>query len=83
MSAAEQRSDSATPPAVRMRADIFDKLAETHGATNDAERARLVGIERTTLYRIREGKVVPKLETAMQIAQRLDVTVEDLFEVTA
>lgn len=83
MNAAPARSSSATPSPIRLRTDVFDRLAAERGAVNKADMARLVGIDRTTLWRIRERKVTPTSETALQIAQRLGVAVEDLFEVTA
>lgn len=65
-----------------MRTDIFDALAaERWGDVSETELARLIGVDRTTLYRIREGKVTPTLETAMRMAEALRTTVEDLFEV--
>jgi DNA-binding XRE family transcriptional regulator len=81
MNAAQDRSDTATPSPVRLRADVFDTLAGHQGAENEGDRARLVGIDRSTLYRIREGEVTPKLETALRMAERLGTTVDELFEV--
>jgi DNA-binding XRE family transcriptional regulator len=66
-----------------LRTDTFDGLVkERWGDVSETELARLIGVDRTTLYRIREGKVTPTLETAMRMAEALGTTVEDLFEVT-
>lgn len=66
-----------------MRTANFDQLVEKRwGDVSEIELARLIGIDRTTVYRIREGKVTPTLETAMRMAEALATTVEELFEVT-
>lgn len=83
MDAAQPSGTDATQPTIRLRADVFDELASKQGATNEIERARLVAVDRTTLYRIRECKVTPTLKVAMQMAERLGVGVNDLFEVAA
>lgn len=64
---------------IRLRADVFDTRTETLGATTDVDRARLCAMDRTNLYRIRNGQT-PSLELAMQMAEKLGMTVEDLFE---
>lgn len=83
MTATQQRGTNATPSPIRLRADVFDELTSQKGATNEVERARLLEIDRTTLYRIRERKVTPTLEVAMRMAERLGSTVDELFEVAA
>lgn len=84
MTAAPTRSESATPPApIRLRTNIFDALLADINAGTETERARLFDMDRTTLYRIRKGKVTPTLEVAMRMAERLGTTVEELFEVAA
>ncbi|MFI6238379.1 helix-turn-helix transcriptional regulator [Micromonospora sp. NPDC050795] len=84
MSAAPPRSDSATPSPVRMRTDVFDELVEKRwGDVNETELARLIGIDRSSIYRSRKDKVTPTLETAMRMAEALGTTVEELFEVTS
>lgn len=83
MSATPTRGTGATPSPVRLRTHLFDQLVEKRwGDVSEIELARLLGIDRTTLYRIREGKVTPTLETAMRMAEALSTTVEELFEVT-
>lgn len=70
---------AATP--VRLRADMFDQLTAGHDATTDPARARLIGVDRATLWRMRKGQLVPSVSLAMHIARVLGVRVEDLFEV--
>lgn len=67
---------------IRLRTDVFDNLTEDRGATTDTARARLCGMDRTNLLRIRNGQT-PSLELAMHMAGCLGVTVEDLFEQVA
>lgn len=84
MSAALVRSNNATPLPVQLRTATFDGLVKARwGDVSETELARLIGVDRTTLYRIREGKVTPTLETAMRMAEALGTTVEELFEVTS
>lgn len=65
---------------IRLRADVFDAQTQKLGASTETERAQLCGVDRTTLYRIRATKTTPSLELAMDMASRLGVTVEQLFE---
>lgn len=83
MTAASPRGTSATPSPIRLRGAVFDELTSRLGATNEVERARLIDVDRTTLYRIRERKVTPTLEVAMRMAERLGSTVDELFEASA
>lgn len=64
---------------VELDGDRFDDLCRAHDAETETARAALVGIERRTLYRWREGLVTPGLDAALRTAQRLDTTVEDLW----
>jgi DNA-binding XRE family transcriptional regulator len=83
MSAAPERGGVATPSlSIRLRTDVFDALAANLAGT-EQDRARLIGLDRTTLYRIRRGRVVPTLDVAMRLAERLGTTVDELFEVAA
>lgn len=83
MDAAQASCTSAPPSPIRLRTDVFDALTLRKGATSEVERARLLDINRTTLYRIRIRRVTPTLQLAMRIADRLDSTVDELFEVAA
>ncbi|MGC1214124.1 MAG: hypothetical protein WA890_23055 [Micromonospora sp.] len=82
MTATQQRGTAATPSPIRLRTEVLDELTSAKGASTEVERARLLEIDRTTLYRIRGGQV-PTLEVALRMAERLGTTVEQLFEVTA
>lgn len=61
--------------------DVFEELIAQTDATSETARALLLDMDRTTLYRIRRGKVTPTLEVALKMADRLGTTVEKLFEV--
>jgi len=50
------------------------------GATSESAKARLVGADRKTLWRYRQGIVPPGLDIAMRWADRLGVTVDELWE---
>lgn len=67
---------------IKLRAEVFDTRTREMGATTDVDRARLCGMDRTNLHRIRNGQA-PSLELAMHMASRLKLAVEDLFEQVA
>lgn len=73
----DRRGKDAT---VVLRTDVFDDLTRALGATTDAARARLFEVDRATIYRMRRHLHTPSMDVAMRMAERLDVTVEDLFE---
>jgi transcriptional regulator with XRE-family HTH domain len=62
-----------------MRFDIFDQHAEALGASSDAEKAALIGVDRITLWRYRTGRQNPTLERAMYIAERIGCDLHALF----
>ncbi len=68
---------------VRLRLDVYDRLAHRRGATTPTEQAELHGISRGHMYRLRTGAKTPRLDLAMRIASDLGTTVEKLFEVPA
>lgn len=82
---ATQKSDA---PALRddfdarLRLEVYDALATTKGAPTVVSQARLHGIHRATLFRIRSGERAPSLELAMKMASDLSTTVEALFELS-
>ncbi|HET8682052.1 MAG TPA: helix-turn-helix transcriptional regulator [Micromonosporaceae bacterium] len=78
-----QPATDATQPATRLRIDIFDRRAEALGAETDADKARLIGVDRVTLWRYRSGRLVPSLDRAMTIANILGLAVDELFEQVA
>ncbi|MEU4777503.1 helix-turn-helix domain-containing protein [Micromonospora sp. NPDC023633] len=83
MSAAPPRGEAATLSPIRLKTDVFTKLTADLDASSEIELARLFGMNRTTLYRIRKGEVTPTLTVAMRMADRLGTTVDELFEVAA
>jgi len=62
-----------------MRFDVFDRHAEQLGATTDAAKAELIGVDRITLWRYRTGRLTPSLDRAMTIAHRLGCDLHALF----
>lgn len=83
MSAAPEAQERGKGATIQLRNDLFDELTARQGAGNEIERAHLVGIDRTTLYRLRARKYTASLEVAMRMAERLGTTVDDLFEATS
>ena len=68
---------------VRLRVSLFDALCEKRGATTDEARGELLGgYPRETVNRYRHHRQQPSGELMMRWANRLGVTVEDLWEVT-
>ena len=65
--------------AIRLNSDLFDRRAEALGATTEAEKAALVDLDPSTLWRFRRGQIGPRLEVARRMAERLEVTVDDLW----
>lgn len=72
----EPDATSATAP--RIDFAVFDSKCAELGATSDIARAEIAGVNRTTLWRWRKGLWAPNLAVATRIAQRLDVTVDEL-----
>ena len=73
------------PPArgdakVRLRVEVYDALAERAGVTTVVGQAKLHGINRQHMFRIRSGKWQPSLTVAMRMAADLGTTVDALFE---
>lgn len=65
---------------IKLRTDLFDELTSRLGATSDVERARLVGVDRATIYRLRLRRFNPSIEVAQRMAQTLGTTIDELFE---
>lgn len=63
-----------------MRLDVFDREAERLGAHTDAAKAKLIDVDRATMWRYRKGILTPSLSRAMAIADKLGVTFDDLIE---
>lgn len=64
---------------IRLRADIFDARCVELGATSASARAELCDMTLRNLLRIHNGQT-PSLELAMHMADKIGLTVEQLFE---
>lgn len=73
----------ADEPRLAFRNDVFMQVtaALVNGQASDFERARVAGISRTTLYRLRDGNIQISLRRALMMANRLGVHVGQLFEI--
>lgn len=79
---ATQNSDAPTAEKdakVRLRVEVYDALAARRGVTTVVGQARLHGVGRQHMFRIRAGHR-PSLTVAMRMADDLGTTVEALFE---
>jgi hypothetical protein len=65
---------------LRLRTDVLDTLMAAKGVTTYAAQAEAFDMDRTNWFKIRTGRVVPTLATALRIAARAGTTVEFLFE---
>lgn len=66
---------------IRLRVEVYDALAaERAGVTTVVGQAKLHGIGRQHMFRIRSGKWQPSLTVAMRMAADLGTTVDTLFE---
>jgi DNA-binding XRE family transcriptional regulator len=86
MSAADSATEGGTTAALviaALRTDVFDALTAKLGATTEVQRARLIGVDRATIRRMRERQFAPRLAIAMRMAETLGTTVDDLFEQVA
>ena len=63
--------------------ELFDERCEALSATTEAEKAALVGVNEVTLWRFRKGHTQPNLRDARKVAQRLAVTVDELWPAAA
>jgi len=65
---------------VRLRLDVYDRLARAKGYVTVTSQAELHGINRATMHALRNGENVPRLDTAMRFAADLGVAVEVIWE---
>lgn len=72
---ADKHATHATP---RIDFAIFDAAAKRAGANDETARAELVGVDRATLWRWRNGRNSPALDTAARIAETLGVSLNEL-----
>lgn len=64
---------------VRLRVEVYDALAAKRGVKTVVAQAKLHGVGRQHMFRIRAGNR-PSLSVAMRMAADLGTTVEALFE---
>ncbi|MDR7278898.1 hypothetical protein [Catenuloplanes atrovinosus] len=72
--------ESDVPPSVRLRVEVFDALMAGRGHRTVAAQADALGVNRSTLFRLRAGETVPNLDLAMTMAAVAGTKVEALFE---
>jgi DNA-binding XRE family transcriptional regulator len=80
---ATQNSDASPAQSdvkVRLRMEVYDALAEKREVTTVVAQAKLHGIGRQHMFRIRSGRWQPSLPVAMRMAADLGTTVDALFE---
>lgn len=70
-----QESDSA----LRLRVAVFDALMAAKGIHTVVDQAKVCGVHRSTLFRIRAGSGL-NLKLAMAMAQECGTSIENLFE---
>lgn len=74
---------TARPDGVRIRLEVYDALAAARGIVEVPEQARLHGISKAQMYRIRKGDRGVSLPLAMRMAADLGTKIEVLFEQVA
>lgn len=67
-------------PAVRLRVEVYDTLAAAKGYPTVVSQAKWHDVNRATLFNLRAGETVPRLDLAMRMAADLGVAVEVIFE---
>jgi DNA-binding XRE family transcriptional regulator len=80
MPARTATSERAVPP---FNSDLFNERCRALGATTEAERAALADVDPATLWRFRKGITLPNLRDARRFAQKVDLTVDDLWPAAA
>lgn len=65
---------------VRLRVNVFDSAMALRGIRTVGAQARLVGVGRSTMFRIRNGTGEVTLSRALRMAELCRTTVDDLFE---
>lgn len=65
---------------MRLRVAVYDALAEAKGYPTVESQATWHGLNRATLFDLRAGRTVARLDTAMRMAADLGVAVEVIWE---
>lgn len=74
------KSASAAIQPAKFNARLFDERCEALEAMTEVDKAALIGVDYTTLYRFRKDEHRPRLDVALRIAEMLGVAVEQLWE---
>lgn len=70
------------PPRLVLNRAKLNELRRAHGIESEAELARRIGVERTTLWRISEAKVQPSPEFVARVMIAFpSARMDDLFSV--
>ncbi len=75
------QGDSRKPPRIAFNKDLFLTALADRGATTDHQRADYLGMPPCSVRRYHDGQVIPLLSTARAVAERLDLSVDDLWPV--
>jgi transcriptional regulator with XRE-family HTH domain len=75
-----ERTPTTAAGAVALRVEEFDRITRRMGYSNDAERAKAIGVSHTTISRLRSGKLRPGGRFIAATLAALNVRFEDIFE---
>lgn len=75
-----ERTPTKAAGAVALRVEEFDRITRRMGYSNDAERAKAIGVSHTTISRLRSGKLRPGGRFIAATLCALNVPFEDVFE---
>lgn len=64
---------------VRLNTDLFEQRCQALDLVTEEQKATHLGVNISTLHRFRKGEMGPRLEVARRFAQRLGVTVDELW----
>ena len=65
---------------IRLRFDVIDQRAAELGIGTRRALAKLLDLDPASVWRFRKGRMAPSLDTAMRVAERLDLRIEDVVE---
>jgi transcriptional regulator with XRE-family HTH domain len=68
---------------IRLRVDQFDQEARQLGLSTDAACAEFIGIDRSTLSRLRKGEILPGERFIGACLAKFPASFEQLFEIVA
>ncbi len=73
---------STRPTHIAVDSDRLDSLRIAHGISSNAELARIIGVDRSTLLRVREGKTIASNEFLAKLATAFPfISKDDLFKI--